>query len=489
MEELKKSKAARVFHYFQEICRIPHGSGNVEQISDYLKAFAEKRQLECIQDETRNIIIIKPASAGYEKEEPIILQGHMDMVAVKKPGYDIDMTKDPLRLMRDGDYLYAEGTSLGGDDGAAVALCLALLEDENVAHPRLEVVLTVDEETGMEGAQSIDLSSLKAKRMINLDSEEEGIFLTSCAGGARVDVHLPVRFVDLPAGKTEEYRMVVEGLQGGHSGTEIIKEGGNANCIMGRILYEMTVQEKLEVSIEKLAGGNADNAIPRQAEAVLWLAPENVEAVKACVGKLEAEIRTELAVKDPGVCIRMEKIGAGAADPVSVLDTESVVQAARLMMVLPNGVQSMSSDVKDLVETSLNLGILDLRKEELLLGYAVRSSLESAKEHLCQRLQAAAALAGADTTIHGAYPGWAYRQDSPLREKMCRVYREMYGKDPEIQALHAGVECGLLMAKIPDLDCVSIGPDMADVHTTEERLSISSTERTWEFLLALLADS
>lgn len=487
MKNLEKSIAGRVFYYFREICAIPHGSGNVSQISDYLKAFAVQRGLDCTQDESKNVIICKPASPGYEQEEPMILQGHMDMVAVKEPECTLDMEKDPLRLMQDGEWLFAEGTSLGGDDGVAVALSLALLESEDIAHPPLEVVLTVDEETGMDGARSIDLSALKGRRMINLDSEEEGIFLTSCAGGARVDLRLPVQRTRLPEGDMTACVLRVKGLQGGHSGTEIIREGGNANCLLGRILCAMQ-KAGCEVWIESMSGGNADNAIPRQAEAKVWMAQQRLSLAEQTIWKMQEEIRGELGDKDAGFRAELCRETEEAAAEQRVVIAEAAERMTELLMILPNGVQSMSGNINGLVETSLNLGIMELSDDEFLCGYAVRSSLESARELLCERLEILARLAGADVQIYGVYPGWAYRKESPLREKMCRVYRQMYGREPEIQALHAGVECGLLIGKIPELDCVSIGPDMENVHTTKERLSIPSTERTWEYLLALMAD-
>lgn len=489
-----------VFYFFEEICRIPHGSGNVQALSDYVKAFAKKRGLDCIQDEWGNIVIVKEAASGYEQEKTIILQGHMDMVAVKEPELDIDMKTEPLRLKRDGNRLYAEGTSLGGDDGIAVAFALALLDAQDIPHPRLEVILTVDEETGMEGAKKIDLSMLQGKRMINLDQEEEGILLTSCAGGARVDVRIPVYRQVCPNQGSKRLSVKVKGLQGGHSGSEIIRGGGNANCLLGRVLYELT--EEIPVKLLDLAGGLADNAIPREACADIVISSADETRFYESIKRLEQSIQSELASKDEGFAIEVSPVGAlgkaGGETPADAvkdgavqwdaLTDESAKNAIACLVAMPNGVQAMSADVEGLVETSLNLGIMKLHDGELLLEFAVRSSVNSAKEALCRKIQAVAQLAGAAVSVRGDYPGWAYRKYSPLRDKMVRVYEELFSEKPQLQAIHAGLECGLLADKIEGLDCVSMGPDMKNIHTAQEYLDIASTQRTWQYLTAILAD-
>lgn len=484
MGVLSSLKPEKVFYYFEEITKIPHGSGNVEQISDYLVDFAKKRNLPVIQDELKNVIMVKEATPGYEEEPAVILQGHMDMVAVKKPDYDIDMKTEGLRVGIDGDNLYAEGTSLGGDDGIAVAYALALLDSEDLRHPRLEVIITVDEEVGMDGAREIDLSSLKGNRLLNLDSEEEGIFLSSCAGGAGVSCRLS-------AEKQETQGVVCElfigGLLGGHSGEEIHKERGNSNSLFGRVLW--TLCKDCPVQLVSVEGGLADNAIPRETRAKLLLPADHA----VCVSLLEQtakEVAAELGVKDPD--FRMEWKMGDAAECVAALSVADTRRAAAMLYALPNGVQAMSADIPGLVETSLNMGILRLEdasgEATLTAEFSVRSSVESAKAALIGKMTAITELAGGVVEIKGMYPGWKYRADSPLRDKMIRVYREMYGEEPKVEAVHAGLECGLLGSKIPDLDCVSIGPDMKNIHTTEETLSISSTRRVWEYLVAFLAE-
>ena len=480
MGVLSNLEPQNVFHFFEEITKIPHGSGNVGQISDYLVKFARDRGLYCIQDELKNIIIIKEAVPGYEDEPTVILQGHMDMVAVKKPDCDIDMAKEGLRIAVRGDEIYAQGTSLGGDDGIAVAYALALLDSDTIKHPRLEVIVTVDEEVGMDGARGIDLSMLTGNRMVNLDSEDEGIFLTSCAGGARVKGKLPLSEAQRQGVAVE---VTVGGLLGGHSGGEIHKERGNSNCLMGRLLYRLA--ETFDIGISRLQGGLADNAIPRETKAVLVVEERDKEAILDMVKTVEGEIQAELSAKDPGVFL-----AAGEGRPGSWLCTtaEDTAKAAAWLIALPNGVQAMSADMHGLVETSLNLGILSYEDGCLLADFSVRSSVESAKQALIDRLCAVIGLAGGSFSVSGDYPGWKYRKDSPLREKMTALYEKMYGKAPKVEAIHAGLECGILGSKIADLDCVSMGPDMKDIHTTEETLSISSTGRVWEFLVRLLEE-
>ena len=480
MGVLSNLEPQNVFHFFEEITKIPHGSGNVGQISDYLVKFARDRGLFCIQDELKNIIIVKEAVPGYEDEPTVILQGHMDMVAVKKPDCDIDMAKEGLRIAVRGDEIYAQGTSLGGDDGIAVAYALALLDSDTIKHPRLEVIVTVDEEVGMDGARGIDLSMLTGNRMVNLDSEDEGIFLTSCAGGARVKGKLPLSEAQRQGMAVE---VTVGGLLGGHSGGEIHKERGNSNCLMGRLLYRLA--ETFDIGISGLQGGLADNAIPRETKAVLVVEERDKEAILDMVKTVEGEIRAELSSKDPGAFL-----AAGEGRPGSYLCTtaEDTAKAAAWLIALPNGVQAMSADMHGLVETSLNLGILSYEDGCLLADFSVRSSVESAKQALIDRLCAVIGLAGGSFLVSGDYPGWKYRKDSPLREKMTALYEKMYGKAPKVEAIHAGLECGILGSKIADLDCVSMGPAMRDIHTTEETLSISSTGRVWEFLVRLLEE-
>lgn len=478
MRILENLEPQNVFYYFEEICKIPHGSGNTRQISDYLKAFADEHGLYCRQDELNNIIMIKEASKGYEDHEPVLLQGHMDMVAVKDADCTIDMTKDGLQLEILGDRLSAKGTSLGGDDGIAVAFGLALLAGEEYRHPKIELILTVDEEVGMEGAAGLKVDDLTAKRMINLDQEEEKMFIVGCAGGARIDIRKKT--------ETEQVngmlcKLKISGLQGGHSGQEINKERGNAICLMGRLLAAL--QEKTPIYLKEVNGGTADNAIPNEVCAEI-VVTEWTEDIAAFMEEKFCGLKAEFAGKEDGLKCELQ---VGAEDAlIEVCNRKDSEQWIHLLNVIPHGVIANSVKMKGLVETSLNPGILNVSAVEGMVSTSVRSSNAAAKEALINQLKSLAALCDATVGIRGDYPGWDYDPDSPLREKMVTIYEEMYGVKPQIEAIHAGLECGIFQSKIPGLDCVSIGPDMQDIHTTRETLSIPSVQRVWKFLLKVL---
>ena len=478
MRILENLEPQDVFYYFEEICKIPHGSGNTGQISDYLKAFADEHGLYCRQDELNNIVMIKEASKGYEDHEPVLLQGHMDMVAVKDADCTIDMTKDGLQLEILGDRLTAKGTSLGGDDGIAVAFALALLAGEEYRHPRIELILTVDEEVGMEGATGLTVDDLTAKRMINLDQEEEKIFITGCAGGARIDIRKKTETEQV---KGMLCKLKISGLQGGHSGQEINKERGNAICLMGRLLAAL--QEKTPIYLKEVNGGTADNAIPNEVCAEI-VVTEWTEDIAAFMEEKFCGLKAEFAGKEDGLKCELQ---VGAEDAlIEVCNRKDSEQWIHLLNVIPHGVIANSVKMKGLVETSLNPGILNVSAVEGMVSTSVRSSNAAAKEALINQLKSLAALCDATVGIRGDYPGWDYDPDSPLREKMVTIYEEMYGVKPQIEAIHAGLECGIFQSKIPGLDCVSIGPDMQDIHTTRETLSIPSVQRVWKFLLKVL---
>lgn len=464
--------------YFKEMCAIPHGSGNTKMISDYLVKFAEDHNLEHYQDDANNVIIIREASEGCEDKPAVIIQGHMDMVAVSDPGKSIDMTTEGLTLIEEGDFLHADGTSLGGDDGIAVAYGLALLSDTEHSFPRLELVVTVDEEVGMLGADVIDLSPCKGTTMLNIDSEEEGYFLVSCAGGARIDMHFPME--EIPGDIGAVYKITVDGLIGGHSGTEINKGRANAIVLMGQILKKL-YDAKLLIGFNDIKGGTADNAICNSCEAVILckpIEPELFEIIKFEV--LEKYLSVETNAR-----LSLDRLAQNAEDYKWYKNKDACI--CSFLTNLPNGVISMSRDIEGLVETSLNQGLISMTSEGVDLGISVRSNIDEKKKELLDTLIEVGRVHNATYKIHGEYPGWAYRKDSPLRDKMISVYREMYGKEPVVMALHAGLECGVFAKKIPGLDCVSFGPDMIDIHTTKERMSLSSAARVWEFILKVLS--
>ncbi len=478
MAALSNIEPKEVFEFFEKLCSIPHGSGNLQKISDYLVSFAKERNLEVVQDSELNVIIKAPGTPGYEDKEPVILQGHMDMVAVKKEDCDIDMTTDGLRVTTDGTNVWAEGTSLGGDDGIAVAYCLAILDSKTIPHPPLEVVITTNEETGMFGAAAIDLSGLKSKKLINIDNEVEGVFITSCAGGARV-------YSQFPAGREKasgtKCTVTVSGLLGGHSG-EMIKCGrGNAIHILARTIRELC--KKMDVCLVDIKGGVADNAIPSNAFAQILVPSDKLSEAEAIVAELDTEVRGELNGKDDNVKISFAK---GQQEECSVLSAAATRKLADYIFVLPDGVQAMSAHIEGLVETSLNLGIIKCDDEFVTIDHSVRSSVSSAKKVLIDKLLDINQVFGVKATVSGEYPGWEYKPVSELRDHMVSVYENMYGKKPQLEAIHAGLECGILSEKIEGLDCISIGPDMQDIHSAGEKLSVASTKNVWEYLKEVL---
>lgn len=475
MNVLNELEPKSVFKFFEELCAIPHGSGNTKAISDYLADFAKARGLEHYQDSLNNIIIIAPATPGYENAPAVVLQGHMDMVCEKAPDCAKDMAAEGLDLAIDGDCVYARGTTLGGDDGIAVAMALAVLDSDTLPHPRVEAVITVDEEVGMEGAMGIDLSPLKGRMLINIDSEEEGIFTVGCAGGAGVRCTLPLARADFAGAALD---ISITGLLGGHSGAEIDKGRANANMLMGRLLY--AISRATDMRLVAVHGGLKDNAIPTASYAAIQVA--DAGAARGVCEKLAEAMRAEYRVTDGGVSVSVSDGDAGGA----AFDAASTARAICMLTCSPNGIQAMSADIPGLVQTSLNLGILTTAENSLCASFSVRSSIDSQKRMLIDRLTCLTSALGGAVDISGDYPGWAFRQDSPLRELMSAVFTEQYGHAPTVAAIHAGLECGLLLGKLPDLDCVSIGPDIEEIHTFREKLHIASTQRTWALLTETL---
>lgn len=479
MGVLSELNPKKVFEYFEHLSSVPHGSGNTKQISDLCVDFARNHGLEYYQDSLNNIIIIKPATPGYENSTPIIMQGHLDMVCAKDADCDIDMTKEGIRLAVDGDWVHAIGTSLGGDNIIAVAMIMAVLDSTELEHPRIEAVFTVDEETGMDGAMGLDVSCLRGKMMLNLDSEEDGVLTCGCAGGARVDCSLPGTRVAIPA----DYacaKVVIDGLKGGHSGVDIDKGRASANQLMGRFLYNLSLATDL--CLCEMTGGTLDNVIPLYAEATVAFPASDYAKIEVMAKEYDGIFKFEYSTADPGLNLAFDKTEyTGLA--VCAEDTANMLLT---MLIVPYGVEAMSMDIKGLVQTSLNMGVLRLLETELKFSFATRSSILSEKEMLIQRVEAIIAKMGGTTNVRSRYPGWAYRKDSPLRDAIAASYRDLTGKEAVISATHGGLECGLFIEKIPGLDCVSVGPDLCEVHSTRERLNISSTARLWDVVCETL---
>lgn len=455
----------KVFEYFKEFSKIPHGSGNTKQISDYLVEFAKKRNLEHYQDELNNVIIIKEAGIGYENAPAVIIQGHMDMVCANTPECTKDMTKEGIDIESDGEFLYAKGTTLGGDDGIAVAYALALLDDNENSYPRLEIVITVDEEIGLLGASYIDLSMLKGKLMLNIDSEAEGIFTAGCAGGLRIDCRFDIKRENC---RKDTFKIMLSGLKGGHSGIDINKNRANANKVMGEILSAID-----GVRIVSVKGGNADNVITSSCVAV-------VKADKVDV----SDIILKYKDIEPFIKIDVEKTNFEDL----AMDQKSTQMVIDILKEMPNGVQDMHTDVEGLVKTSLNIGITDTNENTFHTAFSIRSSSDTDKYALTDKVKDITESFGGTAETRGDYCGWDYKKDSELRDLMCDVYRRQYGKDPIIDIIHAGLECGIISSKIKGLDCISFGPDLHDIHTPKERLNIKSTERVWNFVKAVLKE-
>ncbi len=463
---LEQLMPERVFKFFREICSIPHGSGNMEAISAYCEAFAKKHSLEYTKDELLNVVIKKPASAGYEAHPSVILQGHLDMVCEKAAGIDFDFKTEPLKLQLEGDWLSASGTTLGGDDGIAVAMILAILEAD-LPHPAIEAVFTTDEETGMYGAEALDCSQLSSKRLINIDSENEGILTVSCAGGAHADLSLK-----LEKGKTAHdcYKITVNGLIGGHSGVEIHKGRLNANKVMAQFLKSLAVPFNL-ISYN---GGNKDNAITRECVCVISADFDVFSAAQKFVAANKNEA-------DPQLNITVERVES--ADGFSENSSKAAIN---LICALPYGVMAMSEEIAGLVETSLNLGIVYIEDAVLHCRFSLRSSKGEGKQQLIKKLGDIISSYGGSIRLSGDYPAWEFRKDSPLRSIMASTWKELYSEEIKIEAIHAGLECGLFYEKIKGLDAVSIGPDLQNIHTPAEKLSIASVKKVYEYLCEVL---
>lgn len=461
-----------VFKIFSDFSKIPHGSGNTAGATAFCVDFAKNHGLSCETDDAGNVIIRKDGSKGFEAHPTLILQGHLDMVCEKTADKTIDFEKDGLELFCDGDFIFADRTTLGGDDGIAVAMILALLSDETLSHPPIEAVFTTDEETGMDGARALDCSRLKGKTLINLDSEDENTLWVSCAGGARANIELPVNRTKSKLEKA--FLIKLSGLCGGHSGTEIDKGRINAVKALSKILSSLDGTELCEFS-----GGLMDNAIPREATAVIKAENESEIALK--LKAFEKELKASSA-DDSALTLEIEPAICDALP----LSSESKKNILGFINDSQNGVIAMSESIKGLVETSLNLGIMKLESEKLLVSFSLRSSKNAAKDALCDALKECTVLHGGSFSLHGEYPAWEYNKVSRVRDVISKEYEALRHEKCEVRAIHAGLECGIFYDKIPGLDCVSFGPNIYDIHTPDERLSISSVQRVYELLKMVL---
>lgn len=471
-----------VFSHFEDLTRIPRESGNEKMVSDFLMDFAKNNGLTAIQEDSHNVIIEKPASPGYENAPKVILQGHMDMVCVKKPGFEFDFEKDAIPIAVDGDIIKTEGTSLGADNGIAVAMAMAILESKEINHPAISALITSAEETGMDGAINLQPGNISGDILINIDSEEEGKATVSCAGGVRVIVNLPLKWENVDSKDKVSLKLQIDGLAGGHSGMEINKNRANAIRLMGRTLNALHKGLGDKMHIADISGGEKMNAIPKHSQAVIVTSASEIENIKDIVSGCHDKFSNEFKTSDPGISISVESMKM----PEKALDNATTNSIIDLALLIPTGVQTMSADIDGLVESSSNIGVLELKDSEVLFESAVRSSVRSLKDEISDRIEAAAQRCGATVEKQSDYPEWEYKAESPIRDLMMSIYKEKYGKDLKVDAIHAGLECGLLKEKIGDIDMISIGPNMYDVHTPNESLSISSTARVFGFLCDVL---
>lgn len=474
MRKLNGLKPEGVFRFFEDICAIPHGSGNMKKISDWCVKFANDRGLRVIKDKSCNVIIFKEGTHGLENSSPVILQGHLDMVCQKMSDCEIDFEKDGIDVCVDGDFISANGTTLGADDGIGSAIILALLDSKDIPHPPIEAVFTTDEETGMNGVLTLDTSVLTAKRMINLDSGGLNIITVSCAGGQDITVELPLERASC---EKETVEILIDGLQGGHSGSKINQNRINAAILLGRVLNHIDQ----EFNLVNIVGGDKGNAITKHASATVIC--DNPTKLKNELVKYIDTIKAELSACEPNFTY---SVTIGKKDKYAVISKDKTDKIVSFIANFQQGVIQMSSEIEGLVETSQNLGIMHCTNDLFKVVASQRSSRSSAMLWLRERLFSLARLIGASTSVSGIYPPWEYLAESKVRDLWCESTLEIYGTTPIIKAIHAGLECGVFSSAIKGLDCISVGANLYDIHTPDERVSISSVETLWKILLSVL---
>ena len=478
-EHLLQLPPASVWAYFKEILEIPRPSKKEEKIIAYLLAFGKKNKLETLQDKIGNVLIRKPATPGFENRRSVVLQSHVDMVCEKNSDKVHDFEKDPIdTFIKDG-WVYAKGTTLGADDGIGIAAQLALLAAKNIEHGPIECLFTIDEETGLTGAFELQPGFLESDILLNLDSEDEGELYIGCAGGQDTMAWLPFDKEEVPEGYSA-YKIKVSGLKGGHSGDEINKGLGNANKILNRFLWES--REELGLLLSHFDGGNLRNAIAREAYAVVLVSEDSVETLNEFVQNYQEIFRSEYHVTEPGLVFELSETEM----PDFIIDDDSVDELLNAIYACPHGMIAMSQDIEDFVETSTNLASVKMQEDEIMITTSQRSSVESAKTDVCNMVASVFHLAGARIEHSDGYPGWKPNPDSKIVAVTEASYKKLFNTDPAVLAIHAGLECGLIGDKYPDMDMVSFGPTIKGAHSPDERINIETVMKFWELTIDVL---
>jgi dipeptidase D len=477
-QQLSSLKPQNLWKHFQEILAIPHGSGNEKALAEHIINLAKSWNLEWQKDKVGNVVVRKPASPGYENAPGVVLQAHLDMVCEKNSDVPHDFNRDPIQAYVDGDWVKARGTTLGADNGIGVAACLAVLEDKSLVHGPLECLFTVDEETGLTGAFNLGKNMLRGRYLLNLDSEDEGTFTIGCAGGADSEISLPL---ERKKKKAKDLTMVkISGLKGGHSGLDINLGRGNALKLLARLLTQ--AREKFKLEVVSFNGGSKRNAIPREAWATLAIPASQQNNLTRFIKKAFEAVKFEYKVTEPDLALEIKK-SAEAGFP---LTGEAAEKLLSLILVLPHGVVSMHPEIAGLVETSSNLAIVNTAEKEARIICNTRSSILSALEAVRLTIRAAGQLSGARVVQPEGYPAWTPNLQSPLLQKMVKIYQELFQKEPEIKAVHAGLECGIIGEKYSGMDMISFGPTIRYPHSPDEQVNIPSVEKFWTFLVETL---
>jgi dipeptidase D len=478
MEEKVKS----ILDYFEQINTIPRCSKNEEQIGLWLKQWATTKQLAVKKDAAGNMLVKVPPTPGYENAPIIVIQGHMDMVCEKTPDSTHDFSNDPIKNIIDGDWLRADNTTLGADNGIAIALALALADDESVVHPPLELLFTVDEETGLNGAKRLEPGFVEGKVLLNVDSETEGVFTVGCAGGRHTHILRKLTLTDL-AEESQFFNLNISGLHGGHSGIDIIKQRASANKILARTLHQLAIA--CDIQLVSIKGGTAHNAIARDADAVFACAAENSGDLAGMVSEFERTVQTDYGTIESNLAIKLTAAESTAQKKtaLSVAETRNVIN---LLLSLPHGVMGMSAVFRDLVETSNNLATVEIKDDTLQILTSQRSLTRSRLEEITDSIRATAAIAGTDIRCDSEYPPWTPNMQSVLLEHCRKVYKQVFDQDVKVQSVHAGLECAILGDKYEGMEMISFGPDLRDPHSPNEGLYIPSLGKVWQFMVALL---